>query len=141
MKSHSIVSGRILYPKVRLPDPNGVNDKIRGYVVISTKAEISEGEPYWCVAITSKVRGEADEVALDWSKNGDSLTRLTLESVAKACWQEWAYMEQFNASAGFVKPALVEQLRILAQPCCRKSRSQAIDDRIKAELNRPANSQ
>lgn len=137
MKLHTIVSGRIVYPKDRLPDPNGVNDKIRGYVVISTGSEIAEGEPYWCVAITSKIYGEPDEVVLPWSKNGDSLTGLTKESVAKACWQEWAYKADFTASSGFVKPTLVERLRMLAQPCCRTSRSTAIDDRLKIALGKP----
>lgn len=127
----TIVPGRILYPKTPLPDPNGVNEKQHGYVVISDVPEIRRGEPFWCVATTSLIRNEHDEVLLVWQKNADCTTKFWKPTVAKVCWHEWAFIDEWTISKGYVKPNIVEQLRILAEQCPgKKSREQTIDSRI-----------
>ena len=112
-----LIQGRIVYLKVSRPDPQGYNPKNRGFVIISSKKEIAVGEPYWAVAITSTINGDVDEVALNWSKDQNGLTKLSRPSVAKACWQEWLYDDDIENRSGLVEAGFVEQIRIKAEQC------------------------
>jgi hypothetical protein len=126
----NIVPGRILIPEEDRLDPNGHNPQKHFHVVIADVTEISDGEPYWCAVITSLIRGEHDEVVVPHSnKPGEAKTKLTKPSIAKACWQEWAYLDEFDITAGYVDPVRVLQIRTIALTCIRKTRADAITER------------
>ncbi|MEJ7591173.1 MAG: hypothetical protein WKF77_06460 [Planctomycetaceae bacterium] len=112
-----LIQGRIVYLKDKRPDPQGYNPKSRGFVIISSNKEIADGEPYWAVAITSTIRSDSEEGALNWSKDKNGLTKLDRRSVAKACWQEWLFDNDIENLSGLVEPKFVEQIRIKAEEC------------------------
>lgn len=112
-----LIQGRIVYLKVPRSDPQDHNPKNRGFVIISSTKEIADGEPYWAAAITSTINGDDDEVALNWSKDRNGLTKLSKPSVAKACWQEWLYDDDIENRSGLVEPKFVEEIRIKAEEC------------------------
>lgn len=112
-----LIQGRIVYLKVPRSDPQGHNPKNRGFAIISSAKEIADGEPYWAVAITSTIHGDDDEVALNWSKDRNGLTKLSRPSVAKACWQEWLYDDEIENRSGLIEPKFVEEVRIKAEEC------------------------
>jgi len=79
-----ITQGTIIRASVL--DPDGKNLKVRPLVVLTATREIAADEPFIAVAITTSVRGAADEVRLPWSSDGRSRTKLTKPCVAKCSW-------------------------------------------------------
>lgn len=79
----SLVHGRVVYPRVPIPDPQGRNPKPgRPFVVISSTEDLAAGLPIQAVGITSNLTQSPPEdyVALPWGRN--ARTGLTEESAA-----------------------------------------------------------
>jgi hypothetical protein len=79
----SIVRGRVVYPKVAIPDPQGKNPKPgRPFVVISQAEEIKNGERIRAVGITGELKQAPDDHYVDLPWGPTAKTGLTQKSAA-----------------------------------------------------------
>lgn len=108
----SLVRGRVVYPLVPIPDPQGRNPKAgRPFVVISSNEDLTAGQAIQAVGITTNLTQSPPEdyVALPWGRN--ARTGLTEESAALCTWVIEVAQDAVNIGKGFVDPRLV--LRIV----------------------------
>jgi hypothetical protein len=108
----AIVYGRIVYPLVPLPDPQGRNPKEgRPFVVISTPQQIQEGCDIELVGITSELSSSPaeDYAPIPWGHC--ATTRLTKKSAALCTWRVTLSQSDVEAGRGIVPPRYVEEIR------------------------------
>ena len=107
----SLVRGRIVYPKVAIPDPQGQNPKAgRPFVVISRDEEIQSGDSIQAVGITGELhQSPADHYALlpygPTAKSG-----LKQKSAALCTWLIDISQEKLEVGKGYLRAALVEEI-------------------------------
>lgn len=100
---YKLTLGRIVYSKVALPDPQGVNPKgRRKYIVVATPTEIKEDESIWIVGITSQIRGLPEEVELPFGRN--CRNSCTKRSVALCTWKHYVRKNSLETTHYFVDP-------------------------------------
>jgi hypothetical protein len=107
----SIVRGRIVFPKVAIPDPQGQNPKPgRPFVVISQRAEIENGDRIRAVGITGEVRQSPPEfyVELPWGPNAK--TGLRQKSAALCNWLIAISQDNVDVGKGIIRPDLVDEI-------------------------------
>ncbi len=110
----SITQGRIVYALDPIPDPQGRNPKRnRPFVVISTFAEIENGERLTVVGISRSVRGGPDEVELPYGPSCH--TRLRERSAAQCSWTTEIQQDRVEVQNGFVPPTYLRQILEKAQ--------------------------
>jgi hypothetical protein len=107
----SLVRGRIVYPKVAIPDPQGQNPKDgRPFVVISRDDEIVRGDGVAAVGITGELhQSPADRYVL-LPFGPTAKTGLKQKSAALCTWLIDIAQDNMDAGRGFVRADLVEEI-------------------------------
>ena len=106
-----LVRGRIVYPKVAVPDPQGQNAKAgRPFVVISREEEIEKGATIQAVGITGELmQSPADHyVVLPYGPNAK--TGLTQKSAALSTWLIDISADKLDVGKGYVRADLLEEI-------------------------------
>lgn len=100
----SLIQGRIVYPLVPVPDPQGNNPKTgRGFVVLNRPAGLKSGETLKLVGITSEYYAQdaINLVALPFGLQAS--TRLSKQSWALCTWVVKRTRSEVEISQGFVR--------------------------------------
>ena len=106
-----LVRGRIIYPKVAVPDPQGQNPKEgRPFVVISRDEEIERGDPVQAVGITGELHlSPADHyVLLPYGPNAK--TGLKQKSAALCTWMIGLSQDKVEVGKGYIRADLVNEI-------------------------------
>lgn len=107
----SLVRGRIVYPQVAIPDPQGQNAKDgRPFVVISRDEEIEKGETIQAVGITGELmQSPADHyILLPYGPNAK--TGLKQKSAALCTWLIDVAPDKVEVGRGYVRADLLEEI-------------------------------
>jgi mRNA-degrading endonuclease toxin of MazEF toxin-antitoxin module len=107
----TLVRGRIVYPKVAIPDPQGQNAKAgRPFVVISRDEEIEKAETIQAVGITGELmQSPADHyVVLPYGPNAK--TGLRQKSAALCTWLIDISPDKVEVGRGYVRADLLEEI-------------------------------
>ncbi len=107
----ALVPGRVVYPKVAIPDPQGQNPKEgRPFVVVSRREDIEKGEPILAVGITTELASSPAEhyVALPFGPT--ARTGLKQKCAALCTWLIEIPAEKLDVGKGFVRPDLLEEI-------------------------------
>jgi len=107
----SIIRGRIVYPKIAIPDPQGQNPKAgRPFVVISRDEDIKNLDHVQAIGITGELnQSPADRyVELPWGPTAK--TGLKQKSAALCSWQIEIPKAQLDVGKGFVRADLVDEI-------------------------------
>jgi hypothetical protein len=107
----SLVRGRIVYPHVAIPDPQGQNAKAgRPFVVISRAEEIEIGETIQAVGITCELMQSPSDhyVLLPYGPNAK--TELKQKSAALCTWLIDISPDKLDVGKGHVRADLLEEI-------------------------------
>jgi mRNA-degrading endonuclease toxin of MazEF toxin-antitoxin module len=107
----TIFRGRIVFPKVAVLDPQGMNPKPgRPFVVISQNEEIKNGERVRAVGITGELKQSPDDhyVELPWGPTAK--TGLKQKSAALCIWVIAVSQSDVDVGKGFVRADLVDEI-------------------------------
>jgi mRNA-degrading endonuclease toxin of MazEF toxin-antitoxin module len=110
-----LIPGRIAYPSIPIPDPQGQNPKKgRPVVVISTEPEIAAGGPVTVVGITTTFdKPLAPElVKLQWGYQSQS--KLRSESVAHCRWVYTVPVSALESLGGIIQSRELAEIRARA---------------------------
>jgi len=106
-----IVRGRIVYSKIAIPDPQGVNPKEgRPFVVISRDDEIDALDHVQLVGITSELRLSPPEHLVELKWGPTAKTGLRLKSAALCTWHVQIPKAQLDVGKGFVAGTAVDEI-------------------------------
>jgi mRNA-degrading endonuclease toxin of MazEF toxin-antitoxin module len=106
-----LVRGRIIYPKVAIPDPQGQNAKEgRPFVVISRDDEIERGDAVQAVGITGELHQSPTDhyVLLPYGPNAK--TGLKQKSAALCTWLIDISQDKVDVGKGYVRADLVNEI-------------------------------
>jgi mRNA-degrading endonuclease toxin of MazEF toxin-antitoxin module len=107
----SIVRGRIVYPTIAIPDPQGRNPKEgRPFVVISRDEEIKKGERIQAVGVTGELQLSPSDhyVLLPYGPNSKS--GLHQKSAALCTWLIDIAQKDVDVSKGYLRADVVEEI-------------------------------
>ncbi len=107
----SLIRGRIVFPTVPIPDPQGQNPKPgRPFVVLTANEDIKSSDRIQAIGITSQLRESPQEhyVVLPWGKG--CRTGLTQESAALCTWLIDIAKQDMQIGRGYVDPNLLEEI-------------------------------
>jgi len=105
------MQGRVIYPKIAVPDPQGQNPKEgRPFVVVTTNDNLKKGGPLCAVGITSFIDPSCadDYVSLPYGPTARS--GLRKESAALCTWVIEIMADQVEVGPGYIHPGLVLQI-------------------------------
>lgn len=107
----SLVRGRIVYPKVAIPDPQGQNPKEgRPFVVISRDVEIERGDSIQAIGITGELhQSPADHYAL-LPYGPTAKTGLKQKCAALCTWLIDIALDKLEIGKGYIRADLVEEI-------------------------------
>ena len=107
-----LIPGRIVYPSIPIPDPQGKNPKPgRPFIVISQQDEITAGGRVTIVGITSTFAKPLapDFVKLQWGHQSQS--KLRSESVAHCQWVFTIQLDHLGALGGIIQSRELVEIR------------------------------
>jgi mRNA-degrading endonuclease toxin of MazEF toxin-antitoxin module len=107
----SLVRGRIVYPVIAIPDPQGANPKEgRPFVVISRDEDIKKGDSIQAVGITTQLDQcpPGHHVILPYGPTAKS--GLKQKCVALCTWLIDISPQNVDISAGYIHPDLVDDI-------------------------------
>jgi hypothetical protein len=126
----SIVRGRIIYPKIAIPDPQGKNPKIgRPFVVISRDEDIKNLDHVQAIGITGELKESPPDhyVELPWGPTAK--TGLKQKSAAPCSWQIEIPKSQVDVGKGFVRADLVDAIYAKVLQLNAEALKESKDDR------------
>jgi hypothetical protein len=107
----SLVRGRIVYPKVAIPDPQGQNPKDgRPFVVISRDEEIERGDSIQAVGITGELKQSPENHYVQLPYGPTAKTGLKQKSAGLCTWLIDISQDKVEIGKGFVRADLVEEI-------------------------------
>lgn len=107
----SIVRGRIVYPKIAIPDPQGNNPKPgRPFVVISADEDIKNLPHVQAVGITGELKTSPAHYYVELPWGPTAKTGLKQQSAALCSWQIQIPKAQLDVGKGFVRADLVDEI-------------------------------
>ena len=107
----SLVRGRIVYPKIAIPDPQGKNPKEgRPFVVISRDEEIKKGEHIQAVGITGELNQSPDGHYVHLQYGPSAKSGLTQKSAALCTWLIDISPDKVEVGKGYVRADVVEEI-------------------------------
>jgi hypothetical protein len=107
----SLVQGRIVYPKVPVPDPQGQNPKPnRPFVVISTNDDIAAGERIEAIGITGELDPSTPDLYVPLKYGPHAKTGLTKRCAAHCRWLITILPSDVAIGKGHVSAEYVEQI-------------------------------
>jgi hypothetical protein len=107
----SLVRGRVVYPTLPIPDPQGKNPKEgRPFVVISGDEDITKGESILAIGITSELQISPDDHFVQLPYGPTAKTGLKQKSAALCTWLIEISPEKVDVSKGYIHPDLIDQI-------------------------------
>jgi mRNA-degrading endonuclease toxin of MazEF toxin-antitoxin module len=107
----SLVRGRIVYPKVAIPDPQGRNPKEgRPFVVISRDEEIQKGDTIQAVGITGELHESPTDHYVELPSGPNAKSGLKQKSAALCTWLIDIAQDHVEVSKGHIRADLLEQI-------------------------------
>lgn len=106
-----IVRGRIVYPTIAIPDPQGRNPKEgRPFVVISRDDECEKGERIRAVGITGELSQSPSDHYVLLPHGPTAKTGLRQKSAALCSWLIEISQDRVDVGAGYVRGSLVDEI-------------------------------
>ncbi len=107
----ALVQGRVIYPKIPVPDPQGQNPKEgRPFVVITINDDIKKGEPIYAVGITTTFDEGQSDLYVPLPYGPTARTGLKRESAAHCTWVIEIPSDQVDVGPGYIHPSLVAKI-------------------------------
>lgn len=107
----SLIQGRVIYPKVAIPDPQGRNAKEgRPFVVVTTNDDIKKGALIFAVGITAYFDPAEQDRYVPLPYGPTARTGLKKESAALCTWVIAIPSDQIDIGPGYIHPSLVDQI-------------------------------
>ena len=107
----SLMQGRVIYPKIAVPDPQGQNPKEgRPFVVVTINEEIKKGGPVFAVGITSTFDESQTDLYVQLPYGPSAKSGLKIKSAAHCMWVIDISRDQFDLGQGFIRPRLVDEI-------------------------------
>ncbi len=107
----SLVRGRVVYPKIVIPDPQGQNPKTgRPFVVISRNEDIAKGHRIQAVGITTELQGSPADHYVRLPHGPNAKTGLRRESAALCTWLIEIAPDSLQVERGYIHPDLVGEI-------------------------------
>jgi mRNA-degrading endonuclease toxin of MazEF toxin-antitoxin module len=99
---------------VRMVDPNGVNEKVRRAVVLTSNEELQRDGPIIIAAISGTLPEEltADHILLPWHRDGHPRTGLTKRVAVICSWLARVDREAIERISGRVPGAQLKEIAI-----------------------------
>src|SRR5256885_1546952 len=105
------MQGRVIYPKIAVPDPQGQNPKEgRPFVAVTINEEIKKGGPIYAVGITTTFDASQTELYVPLPYGPTARTGLKRESAALCTWVIDVPPDQVDAGPGYIHPKLVDRI-------------------------------
>jgi hypothetical protein len=107
----SLTQGRVIYPKIAVPDPQGQNPKEgRPFVVVTINEVIKKGGPIYAVGITSTFDESQTDLYVPLPYGPTARTGLKLKSAAVCTWVIDIPPDQVDVGQGYIHPRLVDEI-------------------------------
>jgi mRNA-degrading endonuclease toxin of MazEF toxin-antitoxin module len=108
----ALMQGRVIYPKIAIPDPQGQNPKEgRPFVVVTTNDGIKKGGPIFAVGITTAFdESHSDLLYVPLPYGPSARTGLKRDSAAVCAWVIDIPQDRIDIGPGYVHPSLVAQI-------------------------------
>jgi hypothetical protein len=107
----SLIRGRLVYPTIAIPDPQGQNPKEgRPFVVISREADIKKGDSIQAVGITSELQSSPPDHYVPLPYGPNAKTGLKQQSAALCTWLIDIAPDKLDIARGYIHPDLVDQI-------------------------------
>jgi hypothetical protein len=105
------MQGRVIYPKIAIPDPQGQNSKEgRPFVVVTTNEDIKKGIPIYAVGITSVFDEAQHEAYVPLPYGPNARSGLKRECVALCTWVIDISPDKVDIGPGYIHPSLVAEI-------------------------------
>lgn len=107
----SLIQGRVVFPKIAIPDHQGQNPKAgRPFVVITTNEQIKSGGPIYAVGITSTFDEAQSDLYVSLPYGPTARTSLKIPSAALCTWVIDISQDQLEVGPGYLHPRLVDPI-------------------------------
>lgn len=107
----ALIQGRVVYPKIAIPDPQGQNPKEgRPFVVVSTNEHIKKGGSIFACGITGAFDESQTDLYVVLPYGPTAKTGLRRESAALCTWVIDISPDQLDVGPGYVPPWLVDEI-------------------------------
>jgi mRNA-degrading endonuclease toxin of MazEF toxin-antitoxin module len=107
----SLVRGRIVYPKIAIPDPQGHNPKSgRPFVVISRDEEIQKGDRIQAIGITGELTQSPPDHYIPIPYGPTAKSGLKQKSAALCTWLIDIACTDVDSGKGYVRPDVVNAI-------------------------------
>ena len=95
-------------------DPNGVNPKVRPFVILTRNEDIANGEPITAAAITGTLPNPltAEYVELPWHANGQVKTGLRKRCAACCDWLDEIRPDEITERIGYLPGAKLKEIML-----------------------------
>jgi hypothetical protein len=105
----ALVQGRVIYPKIAVPDPQGQNPKPgRPFVVVTTNDDLKKGGPIHAVGITTFFDISQTDLYVPLPFGPTARTGLKIDSAALCAWVIEIDRNNVEVGSGYIHPSLVE---------------------------------
>lgn len=107
----SLMQGRLIYPKIAIPDPQGQNPKEgRPFVVVTINEDLKKGGPVYAVGITSTFDESQTDLYVPLPYGPTARSGLKIKSAAYCLWVIDIPPDQVEVGQGFIHPRLVDEI-------------------------------
>lgn len=107
----SLTQGRVIYPKIPIPDPQGQNPKAgRPFVVVSTNEDIKQAHNLHAVGITTTFDESETHLYVPLPHGPTARSGLKRESAAVCSWVIEISPDQVEIGSGYIHPSLIDQI-------------------------------
>jgi hypothetical protein len=107
----ALVQGRVIYPKIPVPDPQGQNPKEgRPFVVVNINEDIKKGGPIYAVGITTTFDESQLDLYVPLPYGPTARTGLKRESAALCNWVIDIPPDHVDVGPGYIHPSLVARI-------------------------------
>jgi hypothetical protein len=107
----ALVQGRVIYPKIPVPDPQGKNPKVgRPFIVVTINEDIKKGGPIYAVGVTTIFDASQSDLYVPLPYGPTARTGLTRQSAALCTWVIDIPPDQVDVGPGFIHPSLVAKI-------------------------------
>jgi mRNA-degrading endonuclease toxin of MazEF toxin-antitoxin module len=107
----ALIQGRVIYPKIPVPDLQGQNPKEgRPFVVVSINEDIKKGGPIYAVGITTTFDEAQSNLYVPLPYGPTARTGLKRESAALCTWVIDIPPDCVDIGPGYIHPSLVAKI-------------------------------
>jgi mRNA-degrading endonuclease toxin of MazEF toxin-antitoxin module len=107
----ALVQGRVIYPRIPVPDPQGQNPKEgRPFVVVTINEDIKKGGPIYAVGITTTFDASQSDLLVPLPYGPTARTGLKRESAALCTWVVEIPPDHVDVGPGYIHPSLVAKI-------------------------------